>query len=807
MVNSLRTSLRTLSADDSQPSDAEFEQLIEQITARLQGGERIDLERLAEEHPAYADQVRDLLPALEMLARIGEAPLTRHATNGDAPHSAQQQLGDYRIIRELGRGGMGVVYEAEQISLGRRVALKVLPFAGMLDQQQLARFKNEARAAATLHHEHIVPIHAVGSERGVHFYAMQLIEGQSLAQVIEQLRARSQCPPLPPGEGRGEGALESEFRIPKSEIATRAVAHLSTIPDVRNREYWQTVARLGIEAAEALDHAHQNGVLHRDIKPANMLVDNAGKLWITDFGLARMETDACMTMTGDIIGTLRYMSPEQVLAKRAVVDHRSDIYSLGAALYELLTLQPAFGETDRAELLKQIAFEEPRPPRQIDQQISVELETIVLKAMRKSPEERYASASELADDLKRFIEHKPIKAKPPTWREQAVKWSRRHPAAIWAGVLVLISMTITSTISAVLITRAYEREAAQRELAETQRQNAEAERGGRKYMVGLSLYNKGELDEAIPAFRDSVKLNPNYAPAHHNLGVALIEKGESDEAIAAFRDALNLNPEYASAHHNLGCALAITGELDEAVVAFREVVKLEPDNSLAYRYVGWAYLQMGRPDEAIANCREALRLSPDTAEFHSMLGYALFYAGRKDEATSEFEKAIADCRNSIRNPANSFMRWKLAAILASCPVTSLRNPLEAVKLATEALELEPPGAHDLATLGIAHYGAGNISRAVEVLQRAYKLDKNNTESLFFLAMAEWQLGNHDAAREWYEKAVTWMDVRPKIAAGDLHRFRSEAEELLGITSSGGDLSKLNDGSHNDDASALRGQIE
>ena len=206
------------------------------------------------------------------------------------------------------------------------------------------------------------------------------------------------------------------------------------------------------------------------------MLDREGKLYVTDFGLARIEADAGMTMTGDIVGTLRYMAPEQALAKRVVIDHRADIYSLGATLYELLTLQPAFGETDRSELLKQIAFEDPRPLRKLDSRIPAELETIVLKAMAKNPDERYQAAQQLADDLQAFLEDRPIKAKPPTWREQIVKWSRRHPAAIWAAALSLVAATIISTVSAVLIANAYHREATQREVAESRRKLADTER-------------------------------------------------------------------------------------------------------------------------------------------------------------------------------------------------------------------------------------------------------------------------------------------------------------------------------------------
>ena len=228
-------------------------------------------------------------------------------------------------------------------------------------------------------------------------------------------------------------------------------AVISTAHSTSIRAYFHNVAELGIQAAEALDYAHEQGIIHRDIKPANLLLDATGRLWITDFGLARLESDAGMTMTGDLVGTLRYMSPEQALAKRVVVDHRTDIYSLGSTLYELLTLRPVFNGEDRQHLLKQIAFEEPIAPRKLNRQIPVELETIVLKAIRKNPEERYATAQDLADDLRSFLTNQPIKAKPPTCRERLAKWSRRHSATLLSITIIAAVIALASSVAAVLI--------------------------------------------------------------------------------------------------------------------------------------------------------------------------------------------------------------------------------------------------------------------------------------------------------------------------------------------------------------------
>jgi tetratricopeptide (TPR) repeat protein len=445
-------------------------QVADEFLRRQRDGERPDIEEYIARHPQAAEVLRPVLASLGLLDFS-----QRDRDTSSAETSAGEvagTLGDFRILREIGRGGMGVVYEAEQISLGRRVALKVLPFASTLDAKQLQRFKNEAQAAAHLHHTNIVPVHATGCERGVHYYAMQFIEGQTLASVIEELRAKTDWE-RSPSEGTPEvlsagaravltGPWEPSvplaspdadswatdpgtrpIRKTKTAADTTPKAGISTERSARSPMYFRSVAQLGVQAAEALDHAHQLGIVHRDIKPANLLVDGRGHLWVTDFGLAHCQNQAGLTMSGDLVGTLRYMSPEQALAKRVLVDHRTDIYSLGVTLYELLTLDPAFGGGDREELLRQIAFEEPRRPRQRNRYIPAELETIVLKAMEKNPAERYAIAQELADDLERFLRDEPIRARRPSLVLRARKWGRRHKPVVVAlaagllGVLVL----------------------------------------------------------------------------------------------------------------------------------------------------------------------------------------------------------------------------------------------------------------------------------------------------------------------------------------------------------------------------------
>jgi WD40 repeat protein/serine/threonine protein kinase len=461
------------------PSDEGVARALEEYLAAAEAGAAPPREEFLARYPELAEYLDACLAALQFIGRAAEGPRSVAAGLAEAEPLEQTagRLGEFRILREVGRGGMGVVYEAEQVSLSRRVALKVLPFAAAMDSRQLQRFHNEARAAAGLHHSHIVPVYGVGCERGIHYYAMQFIDGQTLAALIRQLGRPAAPKTAPAGDATvahvpAPGGDEAE-----AEVETPLAAALSTDRAGRGREYYRTVARWGVQAAEALDYAHQVGVVHRDVKPANLMVEGRGQLWVTDFGLARIQSDASLTATGDLVGTLRYMSPEQALAKRVPIDHRTDVYSLGATLYELLALRPVFGGSDRQEALRQIAFEEPVPPRRLDRAVPAELEIIVLKALEKNPQDRYATAQELADDLRRFLDEKPIQARPPSIWQRVVKWGRRHRPVVGAAATVLVVLVVALTVSTLLVSGAYRAEATQRHQAEQQEQLAREAEG------------------------------------------------------------------------------------------------------------------------------------------------------------------------------------------------------------------------------------------------------------------------------------------------------------------------------------------
>jgi WD40 repeat protein/serine/threonine protein kinase/tetratricopeptide (TPR) repeat protein len=479
--------------------EARVAQIADEFVRQLDQGEQPSIGDFARRYPDLTAELRQALPALKLMRAAGGGTLSS-VSNLAAALPLEGRLGDYHILRELGRGGMGIVYEAEQVSLGRRVALKVLPSVVALDAKQLQRFKNEAQAAAQLRHPNIVPVYGVGSEGNLHFYAMQLIDGRTLAGLIHDLRE------------------------------LRAKAGESSSPAPSEREHFRMVAEVGVQAAEALDHAHQLGILHRDIKPANLLVECAPagtdhprhasrlsrldsrslKLWVTDFGLARLRGDSDLTQTGDLLGTVRYMSPEQALGEHALVDQRADVYSLGVTLCELLTLEPAFGGADRAALLHQVAFDEPRPPRRLNPAIPVDLETIVLKSMAKNREERYLTARELADDLHRFLENRSIMARRPTPLQQAGKWAQRHRAVVTTAVVSafvgMLAMTWLALSDRAQIKEKQTQTANALQMADEARRDLRRSLADAYTSAGLTAGDRGEAGQALLWFANAARL-------------------------------------------------------------------------------------------------------------------------------------------------------------------------------------------------------------------------------------------------------------------------------------------------------------
>jgi eukaryotic-like serine/threonine-protein kinase len=484
---------------DAGASGDPLEVVVESFLARFRRGERPSLTEYAERYPELADQIRELFPALvevEIVAPHVDTMTDAPDESATPAEGIPERLGDYRILRLVGSGGMGVVYEAERQSLRSRVALKVMHPRFRVDSGYLKRFRTEARSAAGLHHSNIVSVFDFGEQNGVCYYAMQFISGHGLDRVLVDVRRLRASIPIESGlvaanastttagmaaslcTGRftlgpaiePELTLEETVRFDLTESPPAARSYpirtiaqgtpgmnaadpsdapaSSLLSSPTETRYYREVARLGVQVADALGYAHNRGVLHRDIKPSNLLLDARGNIWVTDFGLAKIEEDENITQSRDLVGTLRYMAPERL---RGISNRSGDIYALGATLYELLTLRSVFDAKDQASLLEQVLHAPPVRLRQIDARIPRDLETIVLKCLAKTPEERYVHAAEVGDELRRFVENRTILSRPTPAHERFWRWCRRNPLIAGLNALaatLTIVIAIVSTVAA-----------------------------------------------------------------------------------------------------------------------------------------------------------------------------------------------------------------------------------------------------------------------------------------------------------------------------------------------------------------------
>jgi serine/threonine protein kinase/tetratricopeptide (TPR) repeat protein len=570
--------------------DDRIDELAEDFARRWRAGERPSVEEYVERYPQWADEIRAVLPAVVMMERLKPRPsgtlsVPEPAANNDV---VPRQVGEYRIVREIGRGGMGVVYEAEQEALGRRVAIKVLPGSVLANALSRKRFRREAQAAARLHHTNIVPVFGVGECDGQCFYVMQLIVGRGLDQVI----STKQC------------------------LAADAEG-----------DWCRTVARIGTEVADALACAHAQGILHRDIKPSNLLLDERGSVWVTDFGVAKLVEEVSLTGSSDLVGTLKYMPPERF---RGQSDTRGDIYSLGVTLYELLTLRSAFPDTTPHHLIHLVTHESPVPPRQLNPATPRDLETIVLKAAARFPSHRYHTPEELAADLRRFLDDRPILAKRTGPSDRAWRWCRRNPALAAATAVALLLMVAVTLVSVIgYVQTAAARGQAERALMAEKSQREHAEHTSTLALEALNrIYHHFAPARMVvtPPETDEAEVQAPPAPTLPPEAVGLLEELlRTYEQLA--RDAgefASLRPQAAEANYRIGDIRQRLGRLEDAAAAYRQAVDLyalfltDTGNGSVRVTLARAYNELGRTlrsrqqfDEAVKAHEQAIRTLND----------------------------------------------------------------------------------------------------------------------------------------------------------------------------------------------------
>lgn len=415
-----------------------IDEIADEIVTRQQAGEVPKLAEYCQRHPELESELRELFPMLVMLKDAKSIP-EDDAVSVTHP----KNIGGYRILGELGRGGMGIVFEAEHQGLGRRVALKVLTPRLTGREQARVRFEREARAVAQLHHTNIVPLFEVGEDGDHFFFAMQLIRGKSVQELIDELHAANHADKEDSSDPlQAIKAANHPFRwnIDSKLSGSSTRISQSSYSGSGRDQHFQSIANIGLQAADALGYAHERSIIHRDVKPSNLLVDESGTVWVTDFGLAKTNEEE-ITQSGEFLGTLRYMAPERF---RNECDARADIYGLGLTLYELIAMQPAFHASDRLRLIGIINKTDPTRLRSLNPRVPRDLETIVMKAIDKDPRARYQSARDFVDDLYRYIHDQPIKARRHSLPEQLVRWSRKNRglAASFCGIGVLLLLGV-----------------------------------------------------------------------------------------------------------------------------------------------------------------------------------------------------------------------------------------------------------------------------------------------------------------------------------------------------------------------------
>ncbi len=745
----------------SSHSSGNLEDILDEYLEELAAGKKPDQQNYLRAHPHLADTLKGVFKTLDFVEATSK---TLRAGNLDRG----TQLGEFRIVREIARGGMGVVYEAIQTSLGRRVALKVMPSSSLLSATATERFAREAATAGKLHHTNIVPVYAVGEHDGIHYYAMQFIEGRSLSQYIKGLRRREAKPDK---------------------------AHL------------KRVARWGRQIAEALQYAHKQGILHRDIKPSNLLLDTHDNVWVTDFGLARVDAMASITVTGDVVGTARYMSPEQAGSGR-VVDSRTDIYSLGASLYEMCALVPAVDGESREKVLNSIAASQPRPLRASCPTIPRDLETIIGKCLQKDPDDRYTHAADIAEDLRRFLSAEPILARRTPLLVKTARFARRHRVhvATVAAVVFLtcIAIGLVAKVRRVegerLLDDAYKAVLFDRDDQSAHRLLDKAESLGvdtaklhlyrgliplldrepyraqlhldralrrdagnveTKYALALAYAGQGDFFNSNRILQSLSNTEPPSALAWYLLGLTQ-SKTTGRSAIESYNQAIRVKPDFTPAisdrAYYRGVRLlteADSSQLESMLNDLDALVVFRPNDAISYAYRGRGWLFAAAYAAAhedlrqhthdwLSKCREDMaramtirRADDSTSWLYN--GIYLRYVGDYEAATHAFQQAIDIDQKYHRDPHPYRMHEQTAMLYALGKHEEALNQLQPVyEDAPNYCPLAIQKALLLAELG-------KLDQARSVCSDSLDRQKGNANGLLLSAVVMKLLLDPDAA--------------------------------------------------------------
>jgi tetratricopeptide (TPR) repeat protein len=739
-----------MSLTEDIPNDRE--QLLDEILAgylkAAQAGAAPSRQSLLNRYPQLSGELTEFFADQDHIENLA-APLRALAPPPSL--ASGTMLGDYELLDEIARGGMGVVCRARQKSLQRLVAVKVLLAGPLASSEQWRRFQAEAEAVGSLDHPNIVPVYEVGVYNNRPYFSMKLLEGGSLADRLQS----------------------GDRPSPRESV------------------------QLLVTIAEAVYYAHQRGILHRDLKPANILLDGHGQPHVSDFGLAKRSGETpvpsvALTVSGAIVGTPSYMAPEQAAGSRTLTT-ATDVYGLGAVLYELLTGRPPFRGEHLFDTLRRIQSEEPLPPRSVDARIDRDLELICLKCLRKEPERRYASARELALDLGRYLTGEPIEARPAGRLERLWLWCRRRPVAA-AVTLAFVAVIVTAFV---LVDRA-RRQAEDRELRLAANRD-EARRVLDDFCQELSQENWGEdpvvsehrkslLEKSLAYYQKFLDDPAEEAPARDELVTACVRIGDlsaalamPDKALAAYERARaaaetlrRLHPDDGQAilwlgriHNRIGVRFQAARRSDDALESYRAAHDLllarhretpadddiEGELAVALNNLGALHHHLGRREEALTSYQECVAINRDLAHRLKDLQYPYALAvslgnlaavldelGRREEGQKNAEEANKLLREVVGKEPKIPRYWQglgLNLLNRGIRLCNEKRPGDAIEPLTE--------------------GRAVLSRLVDMQPRTWKYQIDLATLLGRLGDAHRDfansLGSAPAAQDHYDKAV------------------------------------------------------
>jgi tetratricopeptide (TPR) repeat protein/predicted Ser/Thr protein kinase len=676
-------------------------------------------------------------------------PLDNENSEAFEPTIAQmlKDFGDYELLEEIGRGGQGVVYRARQKSLNRIVALKVIGLAHWATQAHLKRFRMEAEAAASLDDPRIVPIYEIGERDGACYYSMKFIEGGQLDKIVGS-------EPMP---GR-------------------------------------KAAELMAKLSHTLHHAHQHGVLHRDVKPGNILLDAKGEPHLTDFGLARLvETESTVTRTLEVLGTPSYMAPEQAAGNKAQLTSATDVYGLGAVLYQLLTGHPPFAGGTTYETVRMVLETQPRQPRLYNTKVDRDLETICLKCLEKEPARRYATAEAVAEEIERFLRHEPIQSRRASRLEHVWRWCKRKPlvASLTTALILVVAIGLTGALwelrrvqaERLLVRRANLSEQEKARLTTEQTNNPAAYDA---YLRGRAFPGWWHQEGAIQLFQRAVKLDPSFGEAWAYLSIGQtagywLGTDPSPARLAAAKDALDralaLDPNLPEVHLALGYyRYYAQRDYAGALAEFQQAEKDLPNSADVIEALAALQRRLGHWQEAIVEQRRAVDLEPRNAHASWDLATTYMCLRRFPEALATINRALAWV------PANR----DLGLISMKAEIFLATGDLQAMEPLLAAPRLDP-------TLRAIHaLFQRRYTEAIEMLSKALATETDrkarNSEKLL-LGLSQQRAGDVAAARATYQDAAQDLQRELEKAAPDsffasiTHAFLGQAYAGLGEAAS------------------------